>query len=454
MTGGAEPDRGRTGPRSAPDDEGLGPWDPGRVRGEPFLRNALLFGRILRRVGLAADLPAVLDFGRALTLVDLGDRAEVRSAGAALFCRRREDLAPYRLAFERFWRRHGAWQEMAGPPAEDALDLSDERPAGLGERGEREGGADEAQDEAGEEAAAALAIAPEAYSAAESLRHRDFERMSTAELRAAARLIDRLVPRLEQRRTRRWELHGHGRTLAPRQMLRRNLATGGDPLTWLWRRPVQRPRSIVLICDISGSMERHSRLLLRFAQALTRSRVPTEAFVFGTRLTRVTRQLKGPDPDRALSRVADSVTDWSGGTRIGASFAEFNRRWARRALRSSGVVVVVSDGWDRGDPALVGSETARLRRNCHRLVWLNPLAGADGYRPLAAGMAAAYPYLDDFLPANDLASLEHLARLLGQRDRRRQREAQGRSRPRTEGGAQARVVGPGRDGAGLGGRRR
>ncbi|HEX5465611.1 MAG TPA: VWA domain-containing protein [Candidatus Limnocylindrales bacterium] len=423
----------------AADDEGRGAWDDGRVRGEPFVRNALLFGRILRRVGLSADLPAVLDFGRALTLVDLGHREEVRAAGAALFCRRREDLAPYQLAFERFWRRHMALQETATPPAADALELADERPAGPGERGQRESGAEDADEEAGAEAATALAVAPEAYSAAESLRHRDFERMSTLELRAAARLIDRLMPTLEQRRTRRWELHPHGSIVAPRQMLRRNLSTGGDPLTWLWRRPVRRPRSIVLICDISGSMERHSRLLLRFAQALTRSRVPTEAFVFGTRLTRVTRQLRGRDPDLALTRVADAVTDWSGGTRIGASFAEFNRRWARRSLRSSGVVVVVSDGWDRGDPALVGSETARLRRNCHRLIWLNPLAGADGYRPLAAGMAAAYPYLDDFLPANDLASLERLAEVLGRQG----------VRPRATGFGAAeagvsRPVGPGR----------
>ena len=145
----------------------------------------------------------------------------------------------------------------------------------------------------------------------------------------------------------------------------------------------------------------------------------TDAFVFGTRLTRVTRQLRGRDPDRALLRVAAAVTDWSGGTRIGASFREFNQHWARRVLRSSGIIVVVSDGWDRGSAELVGSETARLRRNCHRLVWLNPLAGAADYRPLAAGMAAAYPHLDDFLPANDLASLERLGELLTQAAERR-----------------------------------
>ena len=180
-------------------------------------------------------------------------------------------------------------------------------------------------------------------------------------------------------------------------MFRQNLATG-ELTEWVWRRQIREPRQLVVLCDISGSMERHSRLLLRFVQALARTNeVRTESFVFGTRLTRVTRLMKDRDRDRALARVADTVTDWAGGTRIGESFRDFNHRWARRTLRTSGVVIVVSDGWDRGDPALVAAETARLRRNCHRLVWLNPLASAPGYQPLAAGMKAAFPFIDDFL---------------------------------------------------------
>jgi uncharacterized protein with von Willebrand factor type A (vWA) domain len=256
-------------------------------------------------------------------------------------------------------------------------------------------------------------IAPDAFSAADVLRHREFDRMTAAELRDAERLVDLLAPRLEQRRTRRYELHHHGRLLAPRIMLRRNLATGGQLTEWVWRRHVRRPRPLVVLCDISGSMERHSRLLLRFIQALSASsEVRTESFVFGTRLTRVTRLLRDRDRDRALARVADSVTDWAGGTRIGESFRDYNLRWARRTLRSSGVVIVVSDGWDRGDPALVATETARLRRQCHRLVWLNPLAGTPGYQPLAAGMRAPFPYIDDFVPAGTVASLERLGEIL------------------------------------------
>jgi uncharacterized protein len=255
-----------------------------------------------------------------------------------------------------------------------------------------------------------------------------------------------LEPRWGLHHTRRYELHHHGRLLAPRAMLRRNLATGGQLVDWIWRRPVRRPRPLVVLCDISGSMERHSRLLLRFVQALAASSsVRTEAFVFGTRLTRVTRLLRDRDRDRALARVADAVTDWAGGTRIGESFREFNLRWARRTLRSSGIVIVVSDGWDRGDPALVATETARLRRNCHRLIWLNPLAGTPGYQPLAAGMRAAFPYIDDFLAAGTVASLERLGEILaGAREtgNRRSGEAAAAVTSATAASAAVRPIGP------------
>jgi hypothetical protein len=159
-------------------------------------------------------------------------------------------------------------------------------------------------------------------------------------------------------------------------------------------------------------MERQSRLLLRFVQAISGATMRAEAFVFSTRLTRVTRILRDRDRDRALAKVSEAVQDWAGGTRIGESLRTFNLRWARRVLRSGAVVVVVSDGWDRGDPAVVAREMARLQRSCHRLVWLNPLAGAPGYQPLAAGMQAAYPFIDDFLPAGSVASLERLGQVL------------------------------------------
>jgi uncharacterized protein with von Willebrand factor type A (vWA) domain len=384
------------------------------ISGAALLSAVLGFGRELKAEGLTADLAAVLDFCRALTLVDIGDREEVRAAGEALFVRRREEIDPYEAAFERFWRRRPR-------PTAPSLDIVDEREPSDQQRkpgeeamAEAAGEPEEAGDGDGdEEPGDEVAPSVLAYSSGERIRTKAFERMTPEELREAERAIDRMLVSLPVRRTRRWQLHKRGRHVAPRQMFRRNLATGGDPLTWLWRRHRTEPRSVVLLCDISGSMERHARLLLRFGHALARSEVRTESFVFGTRLTRITPQLRHRDPDRALDRVSAAVADWSGGTRIGGSFREFNQRWARRVLRTSGIVIVISDGWDRGDPAIVGDETARLRRNCHRLIWLNPLAGSKDYRPLAAGMAAAYPHLDVFLPGHDLASLQALADILG-----------------------------------------
>ena len=403
------------------------PWGD-TVDGRRLLNEAVGFGRALRAAGLSVDLGAAIDYARSLTLVEIADREQVRAAGEAVFVRRRDDRQVYNAVFDRWWRqrrrRHAGEFQPPALPTEQGDDVEGESDESLALPGDerRPGQTDEGgipiptlTEEVPDDEAPidGVVISPDAYSQGEVLRHRDFDRMTPSELREAERLIDLLEPRLERRRTRRYELHSHGRRLAPRAMFRRNLGTGGQLLEWVWRRPVHEPRSLVVICDISGSMERHSRLLLRFVQALSASTaVKTEAFVFGTRLTRVTRLLHDRDRDRALARVADVVNDWAGGTRIGESFREFNQRWARRTLRTSGVVIVISDGWDRGDPALVASETARLRRNCHRLIWLNPLAGTPGYQPLAGGMRAAFPYIDDFLAAGTVANLERLGEIL------------------------------------------
>ena len=416
---------------SLDDDPGVvkAPWGP-EVDGRRLLHEAVGFGRALRAAGLHIDLGAAVDYARALPLVDLGEREQVRAAGEAVFVRRRDDRPTYDAVFDRWWRQRTRRQgDFGAPPLQRPSDEAMEgeesngetQPMAGDERAEHDAdqrgvpipsaGDDDAGDEDDIEG---VVVAPDAYSRGELLRHREFDRMTAAELRDAERLVDELIPRLEQRRTRRYELHSHGRRLAPRAMFRRNLGTGGQLMSWVWRRQVKEPRSLVVIADISGSMERHSRLLLRFVQALSSaSEVRVESFVFGTRLTRVTRLLRDRDRDRALARVAEAVNDWAGGTRIGESFRTFNQHWARRTLRTSGVVIVISDGWDRGDPAIVAAETARLRRNCHRLVWLNPLAGTPGYQPLAGGMRAAYPYVDDFLPAGTVASLERLGEILG-----------------------------------------
>jgi hypothetical protein len=415
----------------APDDPAIvtAPWGP-EVDGRRLLQESVGFGRALRAAGLHIDLAAAVDFARALPLVDIGSREQVHAAGETVFVRRRDDRETYDIVFDRWWRARGRRSgDLQAPVLQhpDGTDADADDPTGqakplpgderMSNRPDEWGvpipsaGDD---DEGDSDEVDGIVVAPDAYSRGEMLKHREFDRMTPAELRDAERLVDELVPRLERRRTRRYELHSHGRRLAPRAMFRRNLGTGGQLMSWVWRRPVKEPRSLVVLCDISGSMERHSRLLLRFVQALSASsEVRAESFVFGTRLTRVTRLLRDKDRDRALARVSDAVNDWAGGTRIGESFRSFNQQWARRSLRSSGVVIVVSDGWDRGDPNLVAAETARLRRNCHRLVWLNPLAGTPGYQPLAGGMRAAYPYIDDFLPAGTVASLERLGEILG-----------------------------------------
>lgn len=414
--------------------------DPGGevlgVSGGAFFWNALLFTRALRAAGITTHIGGAIDYSRALTLIDIGDREQVRAAGLAIFVRRRDEVPVYDEVFARFWKHY----ELAIDPLELELPLEarageEARLAQLGDEGESlaeaaeavEGpAAGEGGEEADEPAGESLS-----WSDRERLLHKPFDRMSPDELRDAERLVDQVRPRLEMRRARRQELHRHGRLVAARQMYRANLQNGGDLVEWLWRRPMLRPRSITVICDISGSMERHSRLLIRFAMALHRvSNVRTEAFVFGTHLTRVTHELAGRDPDVGLDRVSAAVTDWSGGTRIGASLRQFNRDWARRVLRSSGVVIIVSDGWDRGDPALVRSEMARLQRSCHRLIWLDPLAGSEFYQPLAGGMAAAYPFIDDLVAIKDLASLQRLGRLLAEMADHRSRRPDRTGRPR------------------------
>jgi uncharacterized protein with von Willebrand factor type A (vWA) domain len=195
-------------------------------------------------------------------------------------------------------------------------------------------------------------------------------------------------------------------------MLRGALATGGEALRWRWLRRTLRPRPIVLVCDISGSMERYSRFMLRFAHALRRTGAPVEVFVFGTRLTRITRQLGVRNADAALRRVADRVVDWNGGTRIGESLRQLNQRWVRRTVRSGAIVLLVSDGWERGDPKLLAREMAVLQRSCHRLVWLDPLASRAGFEPATLGLKAALPFVDDFVPCASVASLEQMAQRL------------------------------------------
>lgn len=378
-----------------------------RVEGEALAANCVLFGRLLRRAGLAVDPEQTRHFARVAGLIGLGRKGDVRAAGRIIYVRRREDRATFDQAFELFWRRRTAGGELGrqlprlrqSSRLPGALDLGDERSLPV-TRSEP------------------VTLEIPRASAREVIRTADFGELSGAEQRDALRMLAALIPALPLRPARRQRLARRGRRPALRQMLRRSLATGGQPAAWRWQARTTRPRPIILVCDISGSMERYSRFMLRFAHALSRSGAPVEVFVFGTRLTRITRQLRIRSAEEALRRVAHSVVDWSGGTRIGESLRQLNRKWVRRTIRSGAVVLLVSDGWERDDPALLGEEMARLRRACHRLVWLNPLASRAGFEPVTQGMLAALPFVDELLPCASVASLERLGqalRVLGRR---------------------------------------
>jgi len=249
------------------------------------------------------------------------------------------------------------------------------------------------------------------YSAVEVFRQKDFSEFTSLEMADARHMIANLSWDLGQRRTRRLA-PGRSGPLDLRRTMRRSLRYGGEFLDLAYRTRKGKRRSLVLLCDVSGSMERYTRMLLQFIHTLSGGFDQTEAFLFATRLTRITRNLKYRSIDQAIDEVSKAVPDWAGGTRIGDAVKTFNYQWLRRVLRGQAIVLIISDGWDRGDPELLARETSRLQRSCHRLIWLNPLLGSPSYQPLTQGMKAALPYIDDFLPVHNLNSLESLAKQL------------------------------------------
>jgi hypothetical protein len=245
------------------------------------------------------------------------------------------------------------------------------------------------------------------WSDAARLAHKDFAEFTPDELALARAVLDRLEWTPGERRTRRW-VPGRGPRVDLRRALAHSVRTGGDIFALPTRRRRTRPRPLVLLCDISGSMERYSRMLLHFAHAIGRRHGRIEAFLFSTELTRVTTALRARNIDKAVADVARTVPDWSGGTRIGDALRQFHLRWTR-ALHGGPIVLLISDGWDRGDPIVLREQIKRLQRSCHRLIWVNPLIGSLDYQPLTRGLQAALPFVDAFLPARTLTNLSDLA---------------------------------------------
>src|SRR5262249_40723722 len=251
------------------------------------------------------------------------------------------------------------------------------------------------------------------WSDLEVLQRKDFSEMTPEELDRIKRLIQQMRWRMSLRETRRRRPSRRGDRLHMGAVLRDAARYGGIPTKLVWQRRPVKQRQLVIIADISGSMEKYARLLLQFLYSVTHSLRRVECFVFGTRLTQITSQLKVRNIDQAIDQAAHEVVDWAGGTRIGASLAAFNRQWGRRVLGRGAVVVLISDGWEQGDPALLAAEVRRLQRRCHRLIWLNPLLGRETYQPRVGGMQAALSSIDDFLPIHNFQSLDALAQRLG-----------------------------------------
>ncbi len=360
-------------------------------------RISLAFARVLRGAGLDVPVGSTITFAEALAAVGLDRRDDVYWAGRVTLLRTPEDGDLYDRAFDAFWdgQVEVTTPAAASPPLTLAFDS---------ERDEADGEGDVT------ESGPTMQVR---YSRAEVLRHRDFAAYTHAELAEARRLMTdlRLAGALRRSRRRRPTNRERGRPDL-RRTVRRSLRSGGEPIDRAFSTPSRRPRRIVLLCDVSGSMEAYSRALLRFVQAAVVGRGRVEAFALGTRLTRITRELSSRDPDAALAAAAGRVLDWSGGTRLGDGLREFNDRWGVRGMARGAVVVVLSDGWDRGDPEVLGEEMERLARVAHRIVWVNPLKATPEYAPLARGMAAALPHIDDFIAGHSMAALEELATVI------------------------------------------
>ena len=374
------------------------------------LHNLLLFGHLLRRLGLNVHQGRMVDAVHVLQDIGMTRRVDVRSALRTLLVHRKDDLPLFDEAFDVFWRqrkdrmssldlrsmgeqRRYRRVEAGPPPPGQSADSSGLQPQDPGEQYDR-------------------IDLTRTFSAREVLREKDFAEFTPEETLQARQLMALLQWSPGLRLTRRKE-RGRGPSLDVRRTLRDSAQYGGELVHLRTRRRKEKPRRLVVICDVSGSMERYTRMLLHFIHSLYAGlESQVEAFLFATRLTRITKQLGQRDIDQSVNEVSKAVPDWSGGTRIGAALREFNFRWARRTLGWGSIVLIVSDGWDRGEPEALSEEMARLQRSCRRLIWLNPLAGAEDYEPLTQGMRAAAPYVDDLLPVHNLAALLDLARHL------------------------------------------
>ena len=372
--------------------------------GEAITRHVVTFGRVLREVGLEVGPGRVVDALRGLDAVDLTRQEDVYFTLRQTLVSRQDELELFDRAFLAWFLRAPVLPPARLHPQEQrslqVVDVPVDR-------------ATEGDDAATDGDPLELGA-----SAHELLREKDFAEMTPDEFWRLRRLIQAIARTRPRRSSRRRRPDPRGDVLDMRRLLRRSLRTGGDVVDRTYRARKNVPRKLVVLCDVSGSMDSYSRALLLFLHAVVGSGRGVEAFAFGTRLSRLTPDLATRDPEAAIERCTAAVVDWGAGTRIGASLKEFNDVYGRRALSRGAVVVIVSDGWERDDPDLVGREMAKLARAAYAIVWVNPLKGNPEYQPLAGGMRAALPSVDRFVAGHNLRSLEELAAVLAGIERR------------------------------------
>jgi hypothetical protein len=362
-------------------------------------RLAVMFARGLQVQGIPVASGSVTLYVQAIAALDAADRDSVYWAGRTVLVKRPEDIDTYDRAFGAFWLGQTTSTRPAVVAVEERIGVDTLEPAADTPVPQRWTGAP---------------TTVLSYSAAEVLRHKDFSQYSAADFAEAQRLIAGMRAATAMRRSRRRRPAKRRRHNKPdiRATVRSALRTGGEPIRRSWHAPSLRPRRLVLFCDVSGSMDAYSRALLRFMHAAVVGRRRVEAFAMGTRLTRLTRELSSHDPDQALRSTGVAVAYWSGGTRLGDALRAYNDEWGMRGMSRGAVVVILSDGWERGEPTVIAEQMARLSRVAHKVVWVNPLKASPGYAPLARGMAAALPYIDEFVDGHNLHALEDLVEIV------------------------------------------
>ncbi len=377
--------------------------------------NIVGFARALRAAGIPVGPGSVIDAMNALQLVDIGNRTDVFATLETIFVKRHEHALIFAQAFDLFFRAADEWKQML-----DSVPLPDQarkKPPPASRRVQDAFAQTQTTETPQvEEQEARLAVSDK-----EILQKKDFAQMTAAEIAEVTRAISTMRLPQAELRTRRYRPDAHGLRLDMRRTLRASLRTGGDIVDIRKLGRIEKPAPIVALLDISGSMSEYTRLFLHFLHAITDARKRVSVFLFGTRLTNVTRSLRARDPDEALARCSSAVEDWAGGTRIATSLHTFNKLWGRRVLGQGAVVLLISDGLEREADTRLAFEMDRLHRSCRRLIWLNPLLRYGGFEPKAQGIKMMLPYVDEFRPVHNLMSIEGLIEALSSRPQPRHR---------------------------------